>query len=266
MVLLEEILSFLRTGFPEELKEEWDNVGLMTGDESQNINKVLVSLDVTLDTVREAVSFGAELIISHHPLIFSPVKNITEDNSTGSLLRQLIKNDISVYSMHTNFDKAKGGMNDLLAKKLGLLNIREYFEDELITPNGKKLDNIGRVGTLPSPMTLDDFADFVKASLGSSCIKVFGDGDEMIKDVALCTGSGGSLLYSAYNSGADVYLSGDLGHHHAQTASEIGLNMIDAGHFETENIICQYLYDVLNSEFPDLLIKKSDAKPYYRSI
>ena len=266
MVLLEEILSFFRTRFPEELKEEWDNVGLMTGDENQDISKVLVTLDVTQDTVQEAISFGAELIISHHPLIFSPIKSITEDTVSGSLIRQLIKNDISVYSMHTNFDKAKGGMNDLLAEKLGLLNIREYFEDELLTPEGKKLDNIGRVGKLPSPMTLDDLADFVKASLGSTAIKIFGDGDEMIESVALCTGSGGSMLYSAFNSGADAYITSDLGHHHAQTASEIGLNMIDAGHFETENIITEYLYDVLNSEFPDLLIKKSDAKPYYRSI
>ena len=266
MVYLEDILSFLRGSFPEELKEDWDNVGLMVGDEGQSINKVLVTLDVTCDTVCEAKSFGAELIISHHPLIFKPVKSITEDAGTGTMLRELIKNDISVYSMHTNFDKASGGMNDLLADKIGLSSVREYYPEELFASDGTPIDNIGRVGTLDTPMTLDDFADFVKVSLGSTAIKVFGNGSETVKTVALCTGSGGSMLSAAYNSGADVYLTSDLGHHHAQSASELGLNLIDAGHFETENIITQYLYDVLSCEFPDLLIKKSEAVPFYRSI
>lgn len=266
MVNLEDLLNFFRLRFPENLKEDWDNVGLMVGDENKSINKVLVSLDVTFDTVREAKEFGAELIISHHPLIFKPLKNIVEDASTGSLLRELIKSDISVYSMHTNFDKACGGMNDLLAEKIGLLDVRNYCEEELFAPDGSKIENFGRIGRLPLPMTLDDFADFVKISLGCNAIKVFGGGDESVKNVALCTGSGGSMIYAAYNSGADVYLTSDLGHHHAQTAAEIGLNLIDAGHFETENIICEYLYDVLNIEFPDLLIKKSEAHPFFRSI
>lgn len=266
MVILEDIAGFLNRRFPESLKESWDNVGLMTGDRAQEISKVLVCLDATSDTVKEAADFGAELIISHHPLIFSPVKKIVENEENGSILRTLIRNDISVYSLHTNFDKARGGMNDLLCEKLGLSDVREYLDEELKFPSGKDIENFGRVGELSSPMTLDDFADYVKMSLDCRALKLFGDGGDRVSKVALCTGSGGDMIYAAYNSGADVYLTADLGHHDAQTAAELGLNLIDAGHFETENIICEFLYDLLSSEFPDLLIKKSQAEPFFRSI
>lgn len=266
MVYLENILEFLRTRFPEELQESWDNSGLAVGDEAQTVNKVLTALDVTCDTICEAKQLGAELIISHHPLIFKPLKRITEDAGTGTMLRELIKSDIAVYCMHTSFDKAQGGMNDLLAERLGLCGIREYYPEELIAPDGSRTESFGRVGTLASPASFDDFADFVKVTLGCSAIKLFGNGEETVKTVALCTGSGGSMLYAAYNSGADVYLTADLGHHHAQTAAELGLNLIDAGHFETENIITDFLSETLNREFPDLLVKKSNAVPFYRSI
>lgn len=266
MIILEDIINLLKVRFPEDLKEDWDNVGLMTGDSCREVNKVLLCLDVTSDTVTEAEEFGADLIISHHPLIFSPLKKVTEDGGTGSMLIQLIKHDIAVYSMHTNFDKADGGMNDILAERLGLVNVRKYTDEELTDKNGKVTDNIGRVGSLELPMTLDDFADFIKASLDCRSMKIFGNGEESVQTVALCTGSGGSMIPAAYNSGADVYVSGDLGHHHAQEASETGLNLIDAGHFETENIICEFLYDLLSQEFPDLLIKKSTAEPFWRSV
>lgn len=266
MVVLRDIVSFLNERFPESLKESWDNVGLMTGDMSKDISKVFLCLDVTSDAVREAAAFGAELIISHHPLIFSPVKNIVENQGMGSILRMLIQNDIAVYSMHTNFDKAHGGMNDLLCEKLGIEDVREYFEEELISRGGEKCENFGRVGSLSSPMALDDFADFVKISLDCRAMKLFGDGEDIISKVALCTGSGGDMISAAYNSGADVYLTADLGHHDAQKAAELGLNLIDAGHFETENIICGFLYDLLSSEFPDLFIKKSEAEPFFRNI
>lgn len=266
MIILEDILNFLKKRFPEEQKEEWDNVGLMTGDSCREIKKVLVTLDVTSETVCEAKDFGADLVISHHPLIFSPIKKIVEDNGLGSTLIQLIKNDIAVYSMHTNFDKAEGGMNDLLAEKIGLLDIRKYTEEELLGSDGKAVDNIGRVGTLEMPMTLDDFADFVKATLGCRAMKIFGDGEEIVQTVALCSGSGGSMMTAAFNSGANVYLTSDLNHHHAQSAAETGLNLIDAGHFETENIITDFLYDLLSAEFPELTIKKSGATPFWRSV
>lgn len=266
MVILEDIISFLNQKFPENLQEGWDNSGLITGDRAKEISKVLVCLDVTSDTVAEAVDFGANLIISHHPLIFSPIKSIVENQGSGSILRSLIQNDIAVYSMHTNFDKAQGGMNDLLCEKLGLVSPREYTPEELVMPNKKSCENFGRVAKLCDPMTLDEFADFVKISLDCRALKLFGDGDDRVSKIALCTGSGGDMIYAAYNSGADVYLTADLGHHDAQTAAELGLNLIDAGHFETENIICPFLYDLLTCEFPDLFIKKSQAEPFFRNI
>ncbi len=266
MIILEDIISFLKGRYPEELCEDWDNVGLMTGDKSQVVNKVLVCLDVTSDVVKEAIESGADLIISHHPLVFTKLKNVTEDSGRGSLLLKLIKNDISVYSMHTNFDKADGGMNDLLCEKFGLTDVRKFFPEELFDREGNPVPDIGRVGVLDIPMTLNDFADFVKATLGCRSMKIYGDGNENIETVCLCSGGGGDMLPAAYNSGADVYISGDLKHNHAMFACEMGINLIDAGHFETENIICDFVRDLFLSEFPELTVIKSEVAPYFRNV
>lgn len=266
MIILSDIIKYLNSLFPEKLKEEWDNVGLMTGEESSEINKVLLCLDVTSDVAEEAKQMGADLIISHHPLIFSPLKNITSENSTSRIVMHLIKNNICAYSMHTNFDIADGGMNDILSEKLGLVDIRKFTDAELLGEEGKTLSSLGRVGHLDIPMTLSDFSAFVKATLSSRALKILGDGEDIVQTVAVCSGSGKSMMTAAFNSGADVFVSSDFGHHDAQEAFEMGLNLIDAGHFETENIIVDFLYDLLSEEYPELIIKKSEQKPYFKSI
>ena len=167
--------------------------------------------------------------------------------------------------MHTNFDKADGGMNDLLAAKLCLENVRKFTEDESVDQNGKPQSSIGRVGSLPSPMPLQDFIEHVKAVLSCRAIKYMGDLSETVQTVALCSGSGGHEIHTAYHAGADAYVTADLDHHDAQAAQEIGLNIIDAGHFETENIICEFLHEFLYNRFPDLNIKISDSLPFYLS-
>ena len=267
MIRLSEIITELERFAPPELKEPWDNVGLMVGDETQIIKKVFVCLDLTTENMRQAIDFGADLIVSHHPLIFTPLRSITERDPIASIIRTAIKNDISIYSMHTNFDKTDGGMNDLLADKLALENIRPFTESECIDSEGKTFSPIGRVGNLELPMTLEDFARQVKAVLGCTALKYSGDLSEDIETVALCSGSGGrECMYAAYNSGADVYLTADLKHDIAMTAYELGLNMIDAGHFETENIICGFLEEFFEAHFPELDLKASDAEPFYFSI
>ncbi|MBR5614989.1 MAG: Nif3-like dinuclear metal center hexameric protein [Clostridia bacterium] len=266
MIRLSNIMEELEKIAPSELKFPWDNVGLLVGDEAQKISRVFVCLDITAENVKAAAEFGADLIVSHHPLIFEPLRSVTASDVTGSIVRELIKNNISAFCMHTSFDMADGGMNDLLAQKLGLENVRKFTAQECIDTNGEKLDGIGRVGSLDVPQTMEDFLEQVKDALCCKAIKYTGDLDDRIQTVALCSGSGGSEMYAAYHSGADVYVTADLKHDHGRIASEIGLNMIDAGHFETENIICLFLADFFFQHFPELEVKISDAKPYFNNF
>ena len=266
MVRLSKIIEELELIAPSSAKCVWDNVGLLVGDEAQRISRVFVCLDITSENVKEAKCAGADLIISHHPLIFEPMKTITEGTVTGGIIRTLIQNNISAFCMHTSFDIADGGMNDLIAARLGLENVRKFTHDECIDENGEPLEGIGRVGVLERPMRLADFLVYVKGILGSSALKFCGNLDEPVQTVALCTGSGGSEMYAAYHSDADVFVTADLKHDHGRIAKEIGLNIVDAGHFETENIICGFLAEFFANRFPEIEVVKSTAQPYFKSI
>ena len=266
MIQLSKIIKELEVLAPSSLKFPWDNVGLLVGDENQKISRVFVCLDITHENVRSAIAFGADLIVSHHPLIFDPLKSITESTLTGGIVRALIQNNISAFCMHTSFDMADGGMNDILAQKLGLSDIRKFTPDECIGENGEVLDGIGRVGVLERPLDLEDFIIHVKETLGSKALKYTGNLSEMVKTVAICSGSGGSELYAAYNSGADAYVTADLKHDHGRIATELGLPIIDAGHFETENIICQFLADFFKTRFCELEVETSHSSPYFKSM
>lgn len=248
---------------PPELAEPWDNPGFLLGDDSRSCGKVFFCLEINSETVKQAQDFGANLIITHHPLIFKPLSRIVESDPTGRLVRELIKSDIAVFSMHTNFDKAEGGMNDLLAEALGLEEVRPYTEEECVDLFGHPTENIGRVGVLEPPMSFEDFSAFVKATLGCNSMRTVGNPDEEISTVALCSGGGGDLMTNALHAGADAYVTSDIKHHDAQTASEIGLNVIDAGHFETENIICDFLTDYFAANFPEIETKKADVGSYF---
>lgn len=266
MIRLSRILEELEVLAPLHLQCEWDNGGLLVGDENQMIERVFVCLDITHENVKAALRFGADLIISHHPLIFEPLKSVTESTPMGSIIRTLVQNNISAFCMHTCFDIADGGMNDLLARRLGLENIRKFTPDECIDEKGESFDPIGRVGSLPRPVSLADFMLHIKETLGSKALKYAGKPSDTIQTVALCSGSGGSCMYAAYNSGADAYVTADLKHDHGRVAKEIGLNIIDAGHFETENIICEFLEEFFQERFPDIEVEVSTQEPYFKSI
>ncbi len=263
MYKVKDIAEIIERLAPPRLAEEWDNVGLMVGDSEQTVRTIFICLDVTSVNVRQAIEVGADLIISHHPLIFSPLKNIVEGDISGNIIRTLIKNNISVYSAHTNLDNADGGMNDVLADKLGLEDVRKFTQEECCDANGNPLQNIGRVGYLDSPVELEDFKSLVKSILGCRSIRSLGNPQDTINCVALCTGSGGEGIYSAFRSGADVYVTSDIKHHEAQLAFELGINLIDAGHFETENTICEFLKTYLEENLSDVTIISSDAEPYF---
>ncbi len=253
MYKVNDIKNAIERLAPCSLAEEWDNVGLMLGDEEQYVSSAFICLDVTAENVQKAIDCDADLIISHHPLIFSPLKNILDTDVSGGIISTLIRNNISVYSAHTNLDKADGGMNDVLADKLELSNIR-HFNDE----------TIGRIGELETPVELEDFKDFVKNVLSCRSIRYLGEPDKPIKTVAVCSGAGGDGIHSAYSEGADIYVTSDIRHHEAQLAYELGLCLIDAGHFETENIICEFMKDYLEEALPELNIITSDAEPYFK--
>ena len=263
MYKVSDITNAIERIAPLYLAESWDNPGLLIGDREKNVRTVFVCLDVTGENVAKAAECGADLIISHHPVIFTPIKRIVESDVSGSVIISLIKNGISVYSAHTNLDNADGGMNDILAEKLGLNDVRHFTEDEAKNENGDSLDNIGRIGVLDNSCELIDFVGFVKSVLGCKSIRYTGFSNDTVSTVALCSGSGGSGIYSAYHAGADVYVTSDIKHDHAQLAFELGINLIDAGHFETENTICEFFHNYLSERFPGLTIIESDAEPYF---
>lgn len=259
---VKQIAAHIERLAPRDLAEPWDNVGLMVGDLDKEVNTVYVALDGTSRNVREAIDKGADMIITHHPLIFTSVNRVIEQDVTGSVIINLIKNDVALYSAHTNFDIADGGMNDILCDKLDIVDTRHFLDSECVDSGGKQLDNIGRVGRLDTPSELADYVDYVKSVLGCAAISYVGDPSEVVTTAAVCSGSGGDLIYCAYNAGADVYITSEIKHHEAQLALELGINLIDAGHFETENIICGFMEDFLKERFPDLKIIRSSADPY----
>ena len=261
-VTVKQIADHIERLAPRGLAEPWDNPGLMVGDMDKEVSSVYIALDGTSRNVREAIALGADMIITHHPLIFTSVNRVIEQDVTGSVIINLIKNDIALYSAHTNFDIADGGMNDILCDKLDIVDTRHFDDLECVDGNGKPLDNIGRVGRLDTPTEMADYVDYVKNVLGCAAISYTGDPSDVITTAAVCSGSGGDLIYCAYNAGADVYITSEIKHHEAQLALELGINLIDAGHFETENIIRDFMEEYLKEEFPDLIIHKSSAEPY----
>ncbi len=264
MLTVKDIMEELERFAPKDLAEPWDNVGLMVGNLNQRVTTVFVCLDVTSDNVQRAIDCGADLILSHHPLLFSPPSRIVEQDITGKILRDLIRNEISVYSAHTNLDHADGGMNDVLAERLNLVEVRRFLDSECTDETDKPIDNVGRVGSLENPMAMEDFVEFVKHTLSCRSIRYVGNPDAAIQRVALCSGSGGSGIWAAYHAGADAYVTSDIKHHEAQLAHELGLNLVDAGHFETENTICSFMTEFLESQFEELNVIPSDAQPYFQ--
>ena len=243
MPLVSEILDFLEKFAPYDLAESWDNCGLMTGDRNQKVTKVLCALDATEEVIHEAAEIGAQLVVAHHPLIFTSVKSVTEDNTTGRTLRFAIKNDISVICMHTNADCAVGGVNDALAAALGLARV--------INMGAGETGSLGRVGDLPAQMTPAIFADYVKMCLDANGVR-FVDGGKPIKRVAVGGGACGKLMDHAVEKGADAFVIGDCSYDIMQRAQSIGLTLVDAGHFPTENPVAVVFAERLNGAFPTI--------------
>lgn len=228
---LAEFLFAMEHIAPKELAMGFDNVGLLIGTERTEIKRVLLALDCTTATAQEAIDWGADLLLTHHPLFLSGIKRILPDDPATAGAYLLLRNGIAHYAAHTNLDAAPGGVNDCLAEALGIL-------DAIPLPP----DQLGRIGnrSAEAPASLGAFAAFVADQL-KTAVRICGAQDAKVSRVALIGGGGGSDFQAAYAAGADTYITGEIKHHQALEAQFLGLNVIEAGHYETERIVLQPL-------------------------
>ena len=256
-----EVLDYLEKIAPRCFAEKWDNVGLLAGREDKEVNKILLALDPTSDVVDEAAAWGADLLITHHPLIFSGIKSVTTSDFIGKRVFNLVFQDVCYYAMHTNFDVM--GMADAVADQLELEKCQVLdvtFQDEI------SKEGIGRIGELSRTMSLEECAKHVKDKCKLSSVKVFGNPDKLIDVVALIPGSGKSYIDLAIKKGAQVVITGDIDHHNGLDAVERGLAVIDAGHYGLEKIFTTYMEEVLRRELPDIKIKRAVVKEPFWTV
>ncbi len=244
---LGDFLRLIERIAPMRLAEPWDNPGLQIGDSGQQIKKILTSLDPTLDALKNTFKSDAQVLFTHHPLIFKSISHIEVNTYPGRILAQAAQENISVVTAHTNLDVAEGGINDILANLFGLQNV------EVLQPHNEGSGiGLGRVGDLPEPMDLFSFSKVVKKRLGADYIRLAGQKSDPVRRIAVVGGSGGRLVSFAAEKSADALITGDVGHHASLEAKSFGIALIDGGHFHTEktafNIFCSNLEDFFKKE------------------
>lgn len=254
-----EIINIMEELAPKKLALDWDNVGLILGDSQIDVKNVLICLDVNEEVIQEAINLEANMIISHHPIIFKAVKSITAQTTPGKWMIKIIQNNIALYTSHTNLDITNPGVNDSLFNALELKN-KEGLQD---VQNGNFL---GRVGDTQKEYTLEEFAKFTSDKLGVNITRYVGDKNSKVKRVALCGGAASDLDFfkNAIEKGADVYITGDIRYHETQRAQGIGLNLIDATHFATENIAMPDVANYLEQRTKNMniYVSKVDLQPF----
>ena len=232
-----ELYAFLNEKIPPSLSCSWDNDGLMCcADEDAEVHHVLIALDVTDRVISEAMERGCDVILSHHPMIFSPLRSVNPRDHIAARVIRLLRGGITVMSFHTRLDAVEGGVNDVLAQALGLENVK---------PFGEGGEEIGRIGTLPCETTPRAFAEAVKRVTGAECVQV-ADAGRPVSRVAVLGGSGSDDVGAAIAAGADTYVSGELKHNVLTDAPERGINLIAAGHHHTENLVCRRLFELVS--------------------
>ena len=265
MAEVRDIYRFLDRIAPFHTQEGFDNAGFLVGRGNREVNKILVALDITGEVVEEAARRGAELIVAHHPVIFDPVKSVTDETLTGRVLLELVENKIAAICAHTNLDAAHGGVNGCLARALELSGIGQLHQagvDEKGRPYG-----IGRTGTAhQSGLSAAQYAAFVKEKLGSACVR-FVDGGKPVEKVAVGGGACGSMVEDALAQGCDTFVTADLKYNQFLDARALGLNLLDAGHFPTENVVCAPLAARLAKAFPETEVLLSQVhREIYSSV
>jgi dinuclear metal center YbgI/SA1388 family protein len=245
MTTVSTIAAFLEEFAPPRLAEEWDNVGLLVGDSRRNVQRVMTCLTVTPESVAEAVAEKADLIVTHHPLPFRPVRRLTTDTPEGRLLLELIAAGIAVYSPHTAFDSARSGINQRFAEGLALNDIGPLVSDEADAALGT-----GRFGFPDNTATLASIAARVKDFLSLSGVHVVGNPQMPVRAVAVACGSGGELMDAARRAGCDCFVTGETRFHTFLEAEATGVGLILAGHFASERFAVERLAELLAAQFP----------------
>lgn len=248
MVTVGEVFAFLQEIAPFELQESFDNAGFLVGRETARVSKILVALDITEPVIHEAAEQEAQLIVAHHPVIFGGAKSITDQTVTGQILLDLVENHIAAICAHTNLDAVEGGVNDALALRLGLADIgllKQSGIDGQSRPYG-----IGRVGRVPE-QSLYDFALGVKRLLGANGLRIV-DGGKPVRRVAVGGGACAEMMGEALACGCDTFVTSDVKYHSFLEAKALGMNLIDAGHFPTEDVVCPVLQSWLTKQFPQI--------------
>lgn len=253
MTTVKDVLSFLESLAPAYMKENWDNVGLLCGDPDCPVHKILVALDPFESVCYEAHDCGADLIVTHHPLIFQPLKSITTQTSIGRSILFLCEKGISAINAHTNLDCAPGGVNDTLAKLLELEDI------SVVTPSG--MDENGQEWGLLRmgyrDCSLAEFLAHVKDKLGTPALR-YADGGKCVHQIAVGGGSCAGELMQAYRAGCDTFVTSDIKYNQFWDAADLGINLVDAGHFYTENPICAVLAEKIQAAFPEIEVILSE--------
>lgn len=250
-----EIMECLEEVSPKSFAESWDNVGLLCGREEQEVASIYIALDATKEVIEEAKAVGADMLLTHHPMIFKPLKRISGEHFIGDKILTLAESGICYYAMHTNFDVM--GMADAVAEQLGLEDrkvLSVTYEDEL------SKEGIGRIGTLPAPMTLAECAEYVKERCRIEHVKVYGTPSETIVMAAVCPGSGKSCIEDAIRLGADVLITGDIEHHEGIDAIEQGISIIDAGHYGLEKVFVPYMEEYCRKKLTGVTVHVAPEK------
>ena len=248
MTTVADILKFIEGIAPPHMMESWDNCGLLCGRKDKEVRKILVALDPFRNVIREAIDLGADLIVTHHPLIFrNPLMAVNEGSETGRCVLELVEHGIAAINAHTNLDLAPGGVNDVLARTLGLQDI------QIINP----IDNYGllRCGTV-AEQPLSAFLATVKENLHCDGLR-FVDTGNPVRKVAVGGGSCADEMLEALDTGCDTFVTADVKYNQFRTAFELGLNLIDAGHFHTENPAMPVLARKLAAQFPEVSVEFS---------
>lgn len=247
-----ELYALLNEKIPPSLSCEWDNDGLMCCPTPETpVSRVLVALDITGAVVKQAIEGGYDVIVSHHPMIFSPLSRIDPSNHTAKKVIDLCRAGISAMSFHTRLDAVEGGVNDVLASAIGLTDIRSF---------GNAGEEIGRIGNLPTPMSIEKFAVYVKEAIGAEQLLV-SDAGKTVSRVAVLGGSGSDDVLAACAAGADTYLSGEFKHNWLTDTPDLGINLLAGGHFHTENPVCAVLCRMIREADSTITVDTVNSNP-----
>ncbi len=244
-----KVIELLEKQSPKSYACDWDNVGLLVGREDKEIQKIYIALDATDEAIEEAIANGADMLLTHHPMIFKGMKRVTQEDFIGRRIIRLIQNDMAYYAMHTNFDVM--GMADLAADYLGISDTR-VLEITSVSETGE--EGIGRYGSLKKEMTVRECCEDIKQAFSLENVKVFGDLERKVKTAAISPGSGKSVISNALQAGVDVLITGDIDHHEGIDAVAQNMTVIDAGHYGVEHIFIPYMEQYLKREAKELEI------------